>query len=359
VNDETFMAHALRQARLVSPTNPCRQGIACVQAQRLVAYTTSTSCKENSWLTSLVLSPDVPPEATLYLVLEPLLLDFPPFLREKIQRVVCSLPFPENTFHRRCLQYWQEQKIEYRYHVLEKEAFLLNAVFLKNTLEQRPFIRAKWAMTWDGKIATRTGASQWISSLSSREYVHHLRGQSQGILVGIGTVLADDPLLTCRYGGGQNPQRLIVDRHLRLPLTSKIAQSALEVETHIFYESASPVLEKALEEKGIHLHSFRELTLQSVFEKVFQWGILSVFIEGGATLFASAFEQGLVDELYLFLGPKLFGGVRAKSPIGGEGVGEVKEAWELFEMEVVERPDGDLWLKGQLGFYKRYFKKVG
>lgn len=207
-------------------------------------------------------------------------------------------------------------------------------------------------MTLDGKIATKTGASRWITGPAARERVHAERLRHAAIMVGIGTVLADDPQLTCRIEGGRNPLRVICDSRLRTPITSAIAQSARDVPTIIACApNASGERASKLEETGCEIVRVPEhdgrIDLRQLMAALGKRGIDSVFIEGGATLAACALEAGIVNHVQAFIAPKIFAGVGAPSPLGGTGVESPDQAW-MLSATTVERIGDDVLIEGDI-----------
>lgn len=206
---------------------------------------------------------------------------------------------------------------------LREECDTLNAPFFYYITRQRPYVAMKYAMTADGKIATATGASQWITNEESRRHVHLLRRKYQGIMAGIGTVLADDPMLSCRLGdGGRNPVRVICDSRLRIPLESKLVQSAKEIPLFIATCAKDAEKKAALEEKGVLVFVFegQKVPLPELMDKLGELKIGSILLEGGGELNASMLEAGLVQRVYAYVGAKIFGGKTAKTPVSGRGI---------------------------------------
>jgi diaminohydroxyphosphoribosylaminopyrimidine deaminase/5-amino-6-(5-phosphoribosylamino)uracil reductase len=223
--------------------------------------------------------------------------------------------------------------------VLACEAARMNEVFIKWISTKMPFGIVKTAMTLDGKIATHLGHSQWITGPAARERVHRLRDTSDAIMVGIGTVLADDPALTTRLPeGGRNPQRIIVDSHARTPLTAKVVNDGQAPTIIAVADDAPQKNIAALEERGMTvLRLPREGTgvnLRELFSILGAKNITSVLIEGGATINAAVFASNLVDKIYAFVAPKIIGGKEALGPVGGKGAGVLDEAIELEELAV-------------------------
>lgn len=286
-----------------------------------------------------------PRGATAYVTLEPCSHygKTPPcclaLIEAQVRRVVVATTDPSPHVAGRGIEQLQAAGIEVQVGVLEEEAQALLAPFLKRLQTGLPWVIAKWAMSLDGKIATRTGHSQWISGPPARAFVHQLRGRMDGIMVGIGTALADDPALTVRLENGQSPQRIatriVVDRHLRLPLESQLVRTAREVPVLIACESgANPSHRQQLEAAGVEVWS-APATANSVFDysvfvrtllaELSSRGMTNVLVEGGASLLGNLFDQDLVDEQYVFVAPIILGGTNAISPVGGLGLETVPQ----------------------------------
>lgn len=250
--------------------------------------------------------------------------------------------------------------------ILEQECRNLNEVFFHYMETKMPFAAMKYAMTLDGKIACETGDSKWITGEASRDYVQCLRNRYRGIMAGIGTVLADDPMLNCRMEGGWNPVRIICDSRLRIPFDSQIVKTASQIETIVAWNPGRALAwreqeGKALEEKkqmleynGVILLEVPagdngELKLSHLMKQLGERGIDSVLLEGGGTLNASALKENLVQRVYAFIAPKLVAGAKAKSPIEGSGVSRMKDAVKLNDVEVTKF-DGDLCMTGRICF---------
>ena len=218
--------------------------------------------------------------------------------------------------------------------VLEEDCKALIAPFLKLRLERRPYVIAKWAMPADGKIGTVTGDSQWVSSEEARNLVHTWRGEMNAVLVGAGTVRKDDPLLTCRIPGGRNPFRIVLDSQATLALSSKLAQTVCEAPLLVAcHESAPEAHRHRLADAGC-----RVLPLQGEGRRPDPAALLDVLgaeemtylmIEGGGEVLAAFFEERLIDEVRIFIAPKLAGGTSAPTPIGGKGIASMADALRL------------------------------
>ncbi len=191
----------------------------------------------------------------------------------------------------------------------------------------------KYAMTADGKIATYTGDSKWITGEQARKQVHSIRNALSGIMVGIGTVLADNPLLNCRIKDGKNPVRIICDSTLKIPLESQIVQTAKEIKTIIAFAQKNEQKQQALEKAGIQLlylpDKENKVDLKALMEELGKQSIDSILLEGGGTLNECALRLGIVNRVEVYSAPKIFGGKEAKSPVQGKGVSLAKYAYHL------------------------------
>ncbi len=299
-----------------------------------------------------------PEGATLYVTLEPCCHTGkqPPcteaVIESGIARVVVGSADPNPLVAGRGCEQLRAAGVTVDEGVAQAECDAINPIFFHFITHRAPYVTLKYAMTLDGKIATKTGASRWITGPAARERVHAERLRHAAIMVGIGTVLADDPQLTCRIEGGRNPLRVICDSHLRTPITSAIAQSARNVPTIIACApNASGERASKLEETGCEIvrtpeHDGR-IDLRQLMAALGKRGIDSVLIEGGATLAACALEAGIVKHVQAFIAPKIFAGVGAPSPLGGTGVNTPYQAWTL-SATTVERLGDDVLIEGDV-----------
>jgi diaminohydroxyphosphoribosylaminopyrimidine deaminase/5-amino-6-(5-phosphoribosylamino)uracil reductase len=218
---------------------------------------------------------------------------------------------------------------------LEESCRELNAPYGKFITEHRPFVILKAAMSLDGKIATRTGDARWVSSEAARDYGHFLRQTVDAILVGIGTVRKDNPLLTARPAKSKvmkQPLRIVVDSRLRIPLHSQLLETAGQYPTVIATtSSASPAKIRQVEERKAKVWILPKdpqgkVNLGKLMQRLGARGVVSVLLEGGAELNASAIRKQLVDRFLFFLAPKMVGGARAPGAIGGKGIGFMRQA---------------------------------
>lgn len=211
--------------------------------------------------------------------------------------------------------------------LLEEKVKEQNQIFLHYIKNKKPFVALKYAMTLDGKIATYTGKSKWITNEKSREYVHILRGKYSAILVGVNTVLVDNPMLTCRYGNLDNPIRIICDTNLRTPINSKIIESATQVRTIIATSETNVDLHKKYIDKSVEIlviSKYHEhINLKELIDKLGEKNIDSILVEGGSDINFSMLNDGLVNKIYTFVAPKIFGGYKAKTSVSGIGFEQV------------------------------------
>ncbi len=286
--------------------------------------------------------------ATLYVTLEPCA-HFgrtPPCTEKIIQaglkRVVISMVDPNPLVSGSGVAALKEAGIKVKEGVLEDKAQKLNEIFLKYITTGVPFTISKSAMSMDGKIATKKGFSRWITSEKSREFSHQLRNQVDAIMVGIGTVLTDNPRLTTRLEGEdmKNPVRVIVDTNGRLPLESRVVrQSNSDTKTIIATTQMAPYDKlKALSNLGVEIYQAEskdnKVDLKALLKYLGDKEITSLLIEGGSTLNYALLKEELIDKALFFIAPKLIGGSKAPTPVGGEGIDFLDEAWEIQDITV-------------------------
>ena len=298
-----------------------------------------------------------PAGATLYVTLEPCCHHGrqPPcteaILEAGISRVVVGSGDPNPLVAGKGLSFLRAHGVEVETGVLQKECDALNHVFFHYIRTKRPYVVMKYAMTLDGKIATRTGASQWITGEAARQRVHQDRHRYAAIMAGVGTVLADDPLLTCRMEGGRNPVRVICDTHLRTPLNSQIVRTAREVPTILAVGEAAPAQATPYRDAGCQVWTLPErdghVDLSVLMERLGATEIDSVLLEGGGTLNWAALESGIVQRVQAYIAPKLFGGKDAKSPVAGLGVELPAQAVKLKNTTVTQIGE-DFLLEGEV-----------
>ncbi len=232
--------------------------------------------------------------------------------------------------------------------ILDAECRKLNEVFYHYIATKTPFVVMKYAMTLDGKIACATGDSKWVTGEIARTQVHRMRGRYRGIMVGIGTVLADDPMLNCRVEGGVDPVRIICDSNLHIPTESQIVKTASDIETIVACSQEALESERKqekirrLREAGIQIigtEGAHGVNLVELMKKLGEQNIDSILLEGGGTLNASALEDGIVNKVYAYIAGKLIGGMDARSPVEGMGIDRMADAITLQNMEIEKLGD--------------------
>lgn len=282
--------------------------------------------------------------ATLYVTLEPCSHygRTPPcvdrIVEAGVARVVAAMRDPDPRVDGEGLRRLEERGIEVVTGVLEREALLLNRGFLTRTLTGRPYVYLKVAQSLDGRVATRLGESQWITSVEARQDGHLLRAEVDAILVGIGTVLADDPLLTARPEGSapvRQPLRVVVDSRARTPLHARCLDS--EAGPVLLATTTLAPAEKlsALEKKGVDVWvappKAGRVDLEALTQALGARGLNHILVEGGPALAGAFFDADLVDEVRAYVSPLLIGGEGALSSVGGLGRGRLREAARLVD----------------------------
>lgn len=291
--------------------------------------------------------------STMYVTLEPCCHygKTPPcteaIIENGISKVVIGSRDPNPLVAGKGVKILREHGIEVVCDFLKEECDKLNPVFFHYITTKMPYVTMKYAMTCDGKIATKNNDSKWITGENSRNEVHKMRHNNMGIVAGIGTVLADNPMLNVRIEGLKSPIRIICDSNLRIPMESEIVKTANKYKTIIAYVNGDSDKINALEKEGFILQKFSskdgKVDLNELMQYLGEQNIDSIFVEGGANLNDSFMREGLVNRLEVFVAPKVFGGADARSPIEGMGVDFVSEAKE-FSLENVRRIDEDILL---------------
>ena len=243
--------------------------------------------------------------------------------------------------------------IEVEVGLLESEARRLVAPFVQLLKFQRPWFHAKWAMTLDGKIASAAGHSQWISNESSRKIVHQIRGRMDGILTGIGTAIADNPLLTARPAGPRIATRVVIDSKARLSLESQLVRTAREIPVLLFATAtASEARCNQLRDAGVEIQAMAadpmgHPLLTSVAAELGRRRMTNVLVEGGSQILGSFFDANLIDEVHAFIAPKIVGGSGGLTPVSGNGLDRIPVHNSLDE-PVTEILDGDIYVHGTM-----------
>jgi diaminohydroxyphosphoribosylaminopyrimidine deaminase/5-amino-6-(5-phosphoribosylamino)uracil reductase len=299
--------------------------------------------------------------ATLYVNLEPCCHTdklTPPcteaVIKSKVARVVVGMVDPNPKVSGRGIKELKDAGIEVEVGILRERCEKLNFGFTKFIQTGIPFVTIKVAQTIDGKIATSTGESKWITGPEARRHGHVMRNQSDAILVGIGTVLRDDPSLTTRLGEGEesrDPQRIILDSSLRIPLDAKVLNVDSQAKTYVATTIAAPTQKiKELKKKKaeiliIDADESGKVSMPLLMEELARMGMTNVLVEGGARTNAEALRAGVVDKVMFFIAPKILGGDDAKGSIGGTSPESLDDAILLYDTHYT-RLGEDLLIEG-------------
>ncbi|HEY1859103.1 MAG TPA: bifunctional diaminohydroxyphosphoribosylaminopyrimidine deaminase/5-amino-6-(5-phosphoribosylamino)uracil reductase RibD [Gemmataceae bacterium] len=308
--------------------------------------------QQHAEIIALAAADDAAQGATLYVTLEPCCHQgkTPPctdaVLGAGIRRVVAAMADPFPQVAGKGVAHLRAAGVEVVVGAEEARARRLNAPYLKLLSTGRPYVHAKWAMSLDGKIATRTGDSKWISSEASRKPVHELRGRMDAVIIGVGTALADDPRLTARPPGPRTPMRIVLDSRGRLPLTSQLVVTARETPTLIVTASAEADRFRAIgcEVLSLPTGSGRP-DVGQLLDELGKRRMTNVLVEGGAAVLGSFLDARAMDEVHVFLAPVLIGGTDAKPAIAGQGLERVADALRLADWSS-EALAGDFYLHG-------------
>jgi diaminohydroxyphosphoribosylaminopyrimidine deaminase/5-amino-6-(5-phosphoribosylamino)uracil reductase len=277
-------------------------------------------------------------------------------IRAGIKRVVAAVEDPFAEVTGRGIAELKAVGIQCDVGILTAEANWVLAPYRKVIEQKRPWVIAKWAMTLDGKLATRTGNSQWISSEASRAVVHQLRGRVDAIMVGSGTARADNPILTARPASladfKRTATRIIVDSAATLRLDSRLVQTAADVPVLVAVgEEAKSESCQRLTSAGVEVFrcngSTHEARIASLLDELGRRRMTNVLVEGGSRLLGSLFDAQAVDEAHIFIAPKFAGGQAATSPVGGVGVERMTSALKLADISI-EELDGDVYVHGRI-----------
>ena len=286
--------------------------------------------------------------ATMYVTMEPCCHygKTPPctqaIIEHEIGKVVIGSKDPNPKVSGKGVQILKEAGISVEENFLREECDKLNPIFFHYIRTKMPYVVMKYAMTLDGKIATKTGESKWITGKEAREEVQHMRHRYMGIMVGIGTVLADDPMLNVRVKDKKNLVRIICDSKLRIKEDSQIVKTAFNQRTIVAYADSQNTQEKLERLHSLGVETLycpderNQIDLKKLMIYLGNEGIDSILLEGGGKLNDSAVRAGIVKEVQAFIAPKLFGGVNSKTPIEGIGVNLPSEAVRLKYIDICQ-----------------------
>lgn len=297
---------------------------------------------------------EAPEGATIYVTLEPCCHygKTPPcteaIIENRLAKVVIGSRDPNPKVSGKGVKRLRDAGIEVVEDFLREECDAINPVFFHYIKEKQPYVALKYAMTADGRIAIDSGESRWITGEAAREHTHQLRNYYAGILVGIGTVLLDNPLLTCRLPNGRNPVRIVCDSHLRIPADCMLCnttnqaplivaclETAAEGRTSPDSEPSAAGRAKLteLKSKGVQILPVRErnghLDIKDLLTKLGQMDIDGILVEGGGTLNASFIENRCVNHVYAYVGAQIFGGSHPYTPVKGQGIASIADSLKL------------------------------
>ncbi|MEK3934024.1 bifunctional diaminohydroxyphosphoribosylaminopyrimidine deaminase/5-amino-6-(5-phosphoribosylamino)uracil reductase RibD [Sporosarcina sp. FSL W7-1349] len=347
-NHEFYMKLALENARAMkgqTDPNPL-VGSVIVNDNRIVGIGTHLKAGEpHAEIHAIGMAGDKAKGSTIYVTLEPCS-HFgrtgpcaKAIVEAGIQKAVIATLDPNPVVAGNGVKMLEDAGIEVLVGVMEEESRMMNEVFNKFIVEQKPFITMKAGSTLDGKIATHTADSKWITSAEARQDVHLLRNEHMAILVGVTTVIEDDPELTTRIPNGRNPIRLILDSTLRIPLNSKVVTDG-QAETWIFTaQEYDQDAKKELEKRGVSIFptsGAQQVDPNDVVRILGEKLISSVLIEGGGTIHAAFLENQLVDKVEIYLAPKLVGGAQAPTFLEGTGVELMRDAVDLEHLQITQ-----------------------
>lgn len=356
MSDEIFMREALRIAKnaegRTSP-NPL-VGAVIVRDGKIIAEGWHRKAgTPHAEVHALNMAGELAKNSTMYVTLEPCshFGRTPPcankIVESGVKKVFVAMKDPNPKVAGRGIEILKSAGIEVEVGLLEDEAKILNEVFLKYITKKIPFVTAKFACSLDGKISTVGGESQWISCEESRKFSHHLRDINDAIMVGVGTVLADNPSLTTRLVEGKNPVCVIVDSLARTPIDSKIIRDE-QAKTFLAVTNNAPSEKiSALKNFGVEIIETEgeKVDLKFLMNELAAREITSVLVEGGGTLHFSMLKENLVDKVFAFIAPKILGGKNALTAVEGAGLEKLSDAVQLKNFSA-EKIGEDFLLSG-------------
>jgi diaminohydroxyphosphoribosylaminopyrimidine deaminase/5-amino-6-(5-phosphoribosylamino)uracil reductase len=357
--DERMMARALRAAALGHPSPNPHVGAVLVRNGEVISVGHHARCGlAHAEVVAIGRAGQRARGATLYVTFEPCnhygrtgpCSDA--IIRAGIRRVVigCRDPAPHKPG---AIKKLRAAGIEVVPGVLEKAAQRMVADFAKCRLQGLPLVTLKAAITLDGRIAGRTGESKWITGEEARREAHRLRAKSDAVMVGVGTVLADDPQLTVRAVRGRDPLRVVLDTHLRTPPGARVVRHGSRSPTLIFHAAgADPARKRRLEREGVELVAVgrsrsRGVSLRAVLRELVRRDVVRLLCEGGSRVHGSLLDSGLADRLALFVAPRILGDARALPLADGRGVARLADAWQVRDTGI-RRLGDDILITGEM-----------
>ncbi|MEY8371581.1 bifunctional diaminohydroxyphosphoribosylaminopyrimidine deaminase/5-amino-6-(5-phosphoribosylamino)uracil reductase RibD [Aerococcaceae bacterium 50-4] len=298
--------------------------------------------------------------ATMYLTLEPCCHfgKTPPcteaIIKAGIEKVIVATTDPNPLVTGKGVQALKDHHIQVEVGLLSEDSQDLNRKFNYFMSHNQPYVTMKYAMTLDGRTAAYTGDAKWISGEKARQHVHYQRHANQAIMIGVGTAITDDPMLTVRIDNftGLDPSRIVCDSALRLPLSSQLVKTAKEVPTIIATTNKNPNDHRPYLEAGCQILLVKaknnQLDLQDLMAQLAQENIQSIYVEGGSKLHASLLEANLIQEIHTYIAPKIIGGLDRFSPINGFGFPKMDQAMATYIQAVINLGD-DILIESRVG----------
>lgn len=347
MTEETIMRRAITLAKkAIGKTNPNPMvGAVVVKDGRIIGegyhpYIGGLHAERNA----LANCTESPEGAVIYVTLEPCCHygKTPPcteaIIEQKLAKVVIGSRDPNPKVAGKGAALLRQAGITVVEDFLREECDRLNPVFFHYIRNKTPYVALKYAMTADGKIAANSGASQWITGETARNHVHELRNYYTGILVGIGTVLQDDPLLTCRIPGGRNPVRIVCDSHLRIPVDCRLCSSTDQAPVIIACIDDPEQKQSILEAKGVQVLFTAEqngcIDIPDLLQKLGEREIDGILVEGGGTINAAFVAARQVHHVYAYVGSQIFGGVNPYTPVSGPGIEVPADSLKLCHPQI-------------------------
>jgi diaminohydroxyphosphoribosylaminopyrimidine deaminase/5-amino-6-(5-phosphoribosylamino)uracil reductase len=365
MNDELYIRHALKlaaKAQGMTSPNPM-VGAVIVKNGKLISEDFHRKAGDpHAEVLAIQKAGEKAMGSTLYVNLEPCCHTekrTPPctkaILDAGIKKIIIGMRDPNPKVSGRGITELQNAGIIVKSGILEDEAERLNEFYIKYITTEKPFVILKIAMTLDGKIATPEGQSKWITGEKARSIVHRLRSRVDAIITAIGTIKADDPRLTVRIKGGKNPQRIIIDPDLEIPLNARILEipprTTIVVRKSAFSIQHSAVNKKReiLLDRGVRIITYggEKLNLDWLMKRLGEMKITSVLIEGGSSLNAHALEDGIVDKVMLFIAPMIIGGRDSFPAVGGKTYKKLEDAYRMRDLKI-RRIGADFLIEGYL-----------